>query len=333
MTIHPTRWLGLDISAATFDATLGIEGAAPELRSDVTNYPRTRSGILACLGKAGEITGVALESTGRYSQEVAEWLREARPGLRVCVLNPMQVKAFGRSLAVRNKNDRIDARVIACFAASHRPEASWVPEPERMRLRELLHEREALVQMLADTRKRPNSGQSGLLKDVREGIVRQLKSAIARIEAGIHELMDAHPTMKADMKRMMTIPGVGPIVAISVLAILGDLRRFQRARQLGAYVGVSPRQRVSGTSVRGRTRMCKQGNSRIRQLLYLAAMASLRAGGPMKIVFESLVARGKARKSALGAVMRRLLLLMRAVLVHETDYRSDYPSGPVPAAS
>ncbi|MFN8012264.1 MAG: IS110 family transposase [Holophagaceae bacterium] len=114
---------------------------------------------------------------------------------------------------------------------------------------------------------------------------------------------------------------------------MGDLRRFQRARQLGAYVGVSPRQRLSGTSVRGRTRMCKQGNSRIRQLLYLAAMASLRSDGPMKAVFDELVARGKARKSALGAVMRRLLLLMRALLVHEMDYRADYPSGPIPAAS
>lgn len=333
MTIHPTRWLGLDISSATFDAALGVEGSAPELRADVHNHPRTRAGIQACLDQAGEVAGVALESTGRFSQEVAEWLREVRPGLRVCVLNPMQVKAFGRSLAVRNKNDRIDARVIACFAASHRPEASWVPEPERMRLRELLHEREALVQMLADTRKRPNSGQSDLLTDVREGLERQLKDAISRIEAGIHDLMDAHPAMKADMRRLMTIPGIGPIVAISVLAILGDLRRFQRARQLGAYVGVSPRQRLSGTSVRGRTRMCKQGNSRIRQLLYLAAMASLRSDGPMKAVFDELVARGKARKSALGAVMRRLLLLMRALLVHEMDYRADYPSGPIPAAS
>ena len=79
--------------------------------------------------------------------------------------------------------------------------------------------------------------------------------------------------------------------------------------------------------------MCKQGNSRIRQLLYLAAMASLRTEGPMKAVFESLVARGKARKSALGAVMRRLLLLMRALLVHEADYQAGYPSGPLPAVS
>lgn len=333
MNIAPTRWLGLDISSSTFDAALAEEGVKPEPRGDVHSFDRTRQGVLACLGRAGEVAGVALESTGIYSQETAAWLREARPGLRVCVLNPMQVKAFGRSLAVRNKNDRIDARVIACFAASHRPEASWVPEPERMRLRELLHEREALVQMLADTRKRPNSGESDLLNEVRQGIEQQLKVAISRIEDGIHALMDEHPAMKADMSRLQTIRGVGPIVAISVLAILGDVRRFKRGRQLAAYVGVSPRQRTSGTSVRGRTRMCKQGNSRIRQLLYLAAMASIRVEGPLRATYEALVARGKPRKSALGAVMRRLLLLMRALLVHKTDYRADYQANSVHAAS
>ena len=333
MKIGPTRWLGLDISASSFDGALAEEGGEPDLRVTVHAFDRTRQGVMACLKQTGEVVGVALESTGIYSQEVAAWLREARPGLRVCVLNPMLVKAYGRSLSVRNKNDRIDARVIACFAASHRPKASWVPEPERMRLRELLHEREALVQMLADTRKRPSSDGPGLLSEVRRAVEEHLASAISRIEAGIREVMDQHPAMKTDAKRMMTVPGVGPVTATSALALLGDVRRFPRGRQLAAFVGVSPRQRTSGTSVRGRTKMCKQGNRRMRQLLYLAAMATVRVEGPLKSTYEALIARGKPRKSALGAVMRRILLLMRAVLVHETDYRADYQPCAVRAAS
>jgi transposase len=244
----------------------------------------------------------------------------------------MQVKAFGRSLGIRNKNDRVDARVIANFAASNRPEASWVPEPERMQLRELLQEREALVKMQADERKRP-VGEVGVVAEVRQGLLQHLASGIARLETAMNELIDQHPAMKVDMKRFMTAPGIGPVTAISVLAILGDVRRFQRGRQLAAYVGVSPRQKTSGTSVRGRTRMCKQGNSRIRQLLYLAAMASIRVKGPLRTTYEALVARGKPRKSALGAVMRRLLLLMRALLIHETDYRADYEASTLHAAS
>jgi transposase len=323
MNIRSTQWLGLDISASSFDGAVAEEGGAPNLRLAVHSHKRTREGVCACLKQAGEVVGVALESTGVYSQEVATWLREARPGLRVCVLNPMQVKAYGRSLAVRNKNDRVDARVIACFAASHRPKASWVPEPERMRLRELLKERAALAQMLASDRKRPISEETGLLAEVRAGLREHLKSAIARLEAGIRELLDQHPELKADTQRLMTIHGVGLIVSTTVLAILGDLRRFERGRQLAAFAGVSPQQQSSGSSVRGRTRMCKQGSSRVRRVLYLAAMAAVRMEGPLRSVYEALIARGKRRKAALGAIMRRLLLIMRALLVNGTDYQTE----------
>ena len=329
MNIRPTKWLGLDISASSFDGAVAEEGGPPDLRQAVHSYERTRTGVQACLERAGEVVGVALESTGIYSQEAAAWLREARPGLRVCVLNPMQIKAYGRSLAVRNKNDRVDARVIACFAASHRPKASWVPEPERMRLRELLKERAALAQMMASDRKRSVSGEMGLLAEVRAGLREHLKSAIARLEAGIKELLDQHPALKADTQRLMTIHGVGLIVATTVLAILGDLRRFERGRQLAAFAGVSPQQQSSGTSVRGRTRMCKLGNSRVRRVLYLAAMAAIRMEGPLRSVYETLIARGKRRKAALGAIMRHLLLIMRALLVNETDYRTE----PIPGAA
>jgi transposase len=323
MNIRPTKWLGLDISASSFDAALAEEGALPELRQSTHSYPRTQEGISACLAKAGEVVGVALESTGRYSQEAAAWLREARPGLRVCVLNPMQVKAYGRSLAVRNKNDQVDARVIACFAASRRPKPSWVPRPELLQLRELVKERTALKRMLAGDRLRALPGEAGLLAEVRTGLHAHLKAAIARLETGIRELLDQHSALKADVRRMMTTPGVGLIVATTVLAILGDLRRFERGRQLAAFAGVSPQQQTSGTSVQGRTRMCKQGSSRVRHVLYLAAMAAVRVDGPLKAAYEALVARGKRRKAALGAIMRKLLLVMRALLVHGTDYRSE----------
>lgn len=321
MNIRPTQWLGLDISAASFDAALAEEGALPELRQPTRAYPRTREGIATCLARAGEVAGVALESTGRYSQEAAAWLREARPGLRVCVLNPMQVKAYGRSLAIRNKNDQVDARVIACFAASRRPKPSWVPAPELLQLRELVKERAAVKRMLAADRMRAHPGEGKLLGQVRAGLHTQMKVAVAQLEDGIRALLKAHPSLQADVRRMMTAPGVGLIVATTVLALLGDLRRFERGSQLAAFAGVSPQQQTSGTSVRGRTRMCKQGSSRVRQALYLAAMAAVRVDGPLKSAYEALVARGKRRKAALGAIMRRLLVILRALLVHGTDYR------------
>jgi transposase len=118
----------------------------------------------------------------------------------------------------------------------------------------------------------------------------------------------------------MTIPGVALIVSTTVLALLGDLRRFSRGRELAAYAGLSPSQGSSGTSIHGRTRMCKLGNRKVRHVLYLAAMTAIRHPGPLKDAYEAMVARGKNRKSALGAVMRRLLLLMRALLASERDH-------------
>lgn len=321
MNIRPMQWLGLDISAASFDAALAEQGALPELRQPTRAYPRTREGIAACLARVGEVAGVALESTGRYSQEAAAWLREARPGLRVCVLNPMQVKAYGRSLAIRNKNDQVDARVIACFAAARRPKPSWVPAPELLQLRELVKERSAVKRMLAGDRLRAQPGEGRLLGQVRAGLHTHLQAAVVQLEAGVRELLQEHPALKADVQRMMTAPGVGLIVATTVLALLGDLRRFERGGQLAAFAGVSPQQQISGTSVRGRTRMCKQGSSRVRQALYLAAMAAVRVDGPLKAAYEAMVGRGKRRKAALGAIMRRLLLILRALLVHGSDYR------------
>ena len=320
MNIHPKNWLGLDISAASFDGSTAEEGAAPDLHRPVHAFPRTPEGIRACLARVGEVVGVALESTGIYSQEAAAWLREARPGLRVCVVNPMQVKAYGKSLAVRNKNDAVDARVIALFAASHRPKASWVPEPERMRLRDLLKERAAIVQMLSNERKRAFSEASGLLGEVRADLRSALQTGLKRLEAGIWEVVNAYPSLATDVKRLMTIPGVALIVSTTVLALLGDLRRFHRGRELAAYAGLSPSQRSSGTSVHGRTRMCKLGNRKVRHVIYLAAMTAIRYPGPLKEAYEAMVVRGKNRKAALGAVMRRLLLLMRALLVSESEH-------------
>lgn len=326
MTIGPRHWLGLDISASSFDAAVAEEGAIPEVRQRTCKFPRTPEGVQACLSWAGEVVGVGLESTGSYSQTVASWLRKAGPELRVCVLNPLQVKAFGSSLAIRNKNDQVDARVIAWFAASRRPKASRVSTPEEMGLRELIRERTALKRMAAADHLRGLAGGSALVAEVRRGLKEHLKAAVSKLEKGIQELLEEHLRLKADAQRLMTIPGVGLIVSTTVLAILGDLRRFDRSRQLTAFAGVSPKQRMSGSSVRGRTRMCKQGSGEVRHMLYLAAMATVQREGPLKAGYEALVARGKPRKAALGAVMRKLLIVMRALLIQEVDYRKDPPS-------
>ena len=127
---------------------------------------------------------------------------------------------------------------------------------------------------------------------------------------------------KRDFALLNTIAGVGPITAMTVLAEIGDLRRFERARQLTAYAGVTPRNVESGTSVRGKTHMCKRGNGRVRQALYLSAMATLNTKHPnsLSMMHYRLCEEGKEGKAALGAVMRKQLTVMRAILISGRPY-------------
>ena len=134
--------------------------------------------------------------------------------------------------------------------------------------------------------------------------------------------MNEDKAFKRDFELLTSVDGVGPITALTVLAEIGDLRRFKRARQLTAYAGVSPRIVQSGTSVRGKTRMCKRGNQRIRQALYLSAMATLNTKKPntLSAMHHRLCEEGKQGKAALGAVMRKQLTVMRAVIITGKPY-------------
>ena len=109
-------------------------------------------------------------------------------------------------------------------------------------------------------------------------------------------------------------------MATTVLVEMGDLRRFTRSRQLTAFAGLSPKRKESGTSVHGKTRMCKQGSGRVRAELYMAAGCAARFNPDMKATYENLLAHGKEKRAALGAVMRKLLVLMRAVAKADQDW-------------
>ena len=152
--------------------------------------------------------------------------------------------------------------------------------------------------------------------------LRQLERDIATIEQEMKRVVNEDEAFKRDFDLLTSIDGVGPITALTVLAEIGDLRRFERARQLTAYAGVSPRIVQSGTSVRGKTRMCKRGNQRIRQALYLSAMATLNTKKPNSLseMHYRLCEDGKQGKAALGAVMRKQLTVMRAVLISGKPY-------------
>jgi transposase len=322
-------WIGIDVAKETVDTALHGEGRPGACLSIHATFPRTREGMAALVHWArGHAPGetrlrAIVEATGRYSTEAIAWLLEADPSVAPACVNPLHAKRFAQSLGLRNKTDRIDARMLARFGAEREPAPHEAPQGAALELRSLVRERRELVD--EQTRLKNRIGEASDSRFVARERARLLKSvaaAIKRLDAEIERVVASDCKLRADAARLRTIPGVGFVTAATILAELGDLRRFASGRALAAFAGLSPRRHESGTSVRGRTRMCKQGNPAVRAILYMASVTSARTEDGMKRLYDRLVANGKAPKSALGAVMRRLLVLMRTLLVKAEDYRN-----------
>lgn len=190
-------------------------------------------------------------------------------------------------------------------------------------LRQLTRQRTVLVESLTALKLRLHEELNGsyrfiqkLLKDQVKGLQRLLD----RLEKEMITLLGSDPRLKADFELLRSIPGVGLITAAVVLGELGDLNRFKRSRQISAMVGVCPKQNTSGKSVRGRTVLSKKGNYRVRKVLYMAALITIRGNSSVADFYRHLLDQGKNGKSALCAVMRKLLVLMRALVISRKGY-------------
>lgn len=328
ISVRPTRahWAGADLAKASLELAAWGHEELPLRRAQ--SFPRTEAAAPALLAwlKAqapeGARVGLVLEATGTFAEELAAWLLVLEPGLHIAIVNPALVHAYTRSLGLRNKTDSLDARALAGFGQERNPKAWEPPSPALVELRDLIRIRGDLVETRVAMRLRlkdhPRSA-NGATKAL-DGVIQALSHEIEGLEEAIHVHLDQHEALGLQVKRLTSIQGVGVITAVTIAAELGDLRRFLRSRQLTAFAGVSPRKKESGTSVHGRTRMCKQGNARVRAVLYMAALSAVRFNPDMKEAYVRLRSRGLHWRAALGAVMRRLLILMRAVLKAERDW-------------
>jgi transposase len=327
-------WMGIDVAKKTFDAGLvrpGQRFCVTQLREvPVQNFARTVQGTGQCLDwmrrQLADFTQppsvrAVMEATGAYSVELTKWFNEQCPALAPAIVNPERANSFIKSLGQRNSTDRIAARGLAFFGAERRP-APYVPlTPDKLELRELSRYRDALIaEKVAEGNRAEQQPNTKLLKDLITKRDRQRKKDIAAVEAAMKKLIEGSKELKRDFDLLVSIPGVAFVTASVVLAEMGDLRRFERSRQASAFAGVSPSVVTSGTSVSPRPRMCKKGNPRIRQALYLAAMTTIRYDSFLRDTYQRLIQHGKSPKAALGAIMRKLLTVMRAILISNTPF-------------
>ncbi len=319
--------VGIDVSKKTLDV-LWLRDLE-SLKVKTKSMPNTEKGfteLLAWLAKntdePADQLQVFMEATGVYHESLAYHLHEQ--GVQVFVLNPAHVRDYARSIGSRGKTDKQDSFVLARYGATQQPRR-WEPEAAEVRhLKALLSRLDALKEDIQrEMNRREKAGFSGSNADVIvsiDTILGALNKEAERLENDIDRHIDQNPGLKKDRGLLRTIHGIGDVLSRDLLALLHS-RNFTSARQCAAFSGLVPVHWESGSSVRGRPHMSKTGQPKLRAKLFMGSMTATRYNPDVKALYERLIAKGKARKCALGAAMRKLLQIAYGVLKTQTMYQ------------
>ena len=242
------------------------------------------------------------------------------------MVNPAQIKFFSQSIGVKVKNDRKDASVIALFGLRNNP-PPWKPEPTEYReLRALLNRLNALE---TDIRREKNRLEKVISSHSSESVTASLERTIDFLEKEKKALQDQirehignHPNLKKDRSLLQSVPGVGPVVSAWMTLLLQNGKRFDSAPKAASYIGLTPTEHRSGSSVMKRPRLSKAGPPVFRAKLYMAAVVAIRHNPDVKDLYERLLKRGKTKMSALGAAMRKLVHICFGVIRHQSKYQA-----------
>lgn len=252
-----------------------------------------------------------MEATGKYGFQLAEWLSER--DFTVSIVNPASIKGFAQSQLTRNKTDAVDAKLIAMFTQALNPEPWIPPSPQVRELRDWVDRCENLKLILLQEKNRLEMQTNKEVKDHINTHIAWLEKEILEIEKAIQQKIDGDPDLKAKDELLQSIPGIGEKTSATMLAYVA-FERFRSAKEVGAFIGVNPRQRTSGTSIKGRTRLSKTGNAYLRKSLYMLSIAAIRFDTTIKRFAEQLTQNGKRKMVIIGTVMRKLVHVMYGVL-------------------
>lgn len=306
-----TYILGIDVAKATLACALRLPSAKYKNKT-FDNTPQGFIKLNSWLTEHGVDTlHGCMEATDIYWEAVAEFLADA--GHTVSVVNPAQIKAFGQAQLVRTKTDKVDARLIAEFCASQKPEAWHAPSASVRDLRALVARREALIGMRTQESNRLEVARERVRENIQQHL-EHLDQAIAEVEAAIRQRVDDDPSLKQQHALLESIPGLGRVTIPVILAFYGGTPRFKTSKQAVAFAGLDPRQHESGSSVRGKPRLSKVGHSALRKALYMPAMVATTRTAWGQAFKTRLAAAGKPPMLILGAMMRKLLHVAYGVL-------------------
>ena len=316
-------WIGIDVAKLSFTAAQRCSQ-----RFAIETFPMTTAGWRSfCDWAPDGGFQVCLEATGPYWLRLADWLEQA--AVPYSVANPRKVRRFAQASEQRSKTDSIDAAILLRFAEAFQPDPV-LPATGPSRALRALSRRILQLQMELDReRDRLEKSQADpatpeIVLSTHAILHNELKRLINELEFQAKKLILQHSTLEPAYQLLLSIPGIGDKTARTLMAEYGQQLLSASPKQMTRFAGLDVVLFESGSSVRKKPRISKQGNWRIRRALYLAALSAIRYNPTLAPYYQRKRQQGLQPKQALVAVMRRLLHLVYGVLKHQQPYDPDY---------
>jgi transposase len=305
-------FVGVDVSKDNLDVAIGSE-------KQILTFANDQKGVDALIEKLNRIGPelIVFESTGGYERLAASLFVEA--GLPVVIVNPRQVRDFAKSAGILAKTDAIDARVIARFAEAVKPDVRQLKDHQTSELTALVTRRRQIIEMIVAENNRLKLANKRNKKDIKDHI-RWLQKRLDKIESDIDKMIQSSPIWRCKDDILRSVPGIGPITSASLICDLPELGVLS-PKKIAMLAGLAPLNCDSG-KYKGRRRIWG-GRASVRSGLYMATMAAIRCNPAIKGFYQRLTAAGKCHKVAATACMRKLLIIVNAMLRDQTLWQQN----------
>ena len=313
------QFVGIDVAKDKFDIALFLNKKYQHKCFD--NNKKGHQTFLKWLAQYTQMPWICMEATGHYSEIIAEFL--AKHNIRVSIVNPLQIKSFARVKLSRNKNDIVDAQIIAEYCDKMQPRTFTPRSDSQKELKDLTKILDTLKEQLVRFKNQLASTQGKIAKKSLLRLIKALEKEIIGIQAQLGGLVKDNESLNKKMSLITSIKGVGDLTAFKILAQIPDIHSFSNAKQFAAYIGISPKQRQSG-NFQGKTTISRIGDSRLRKALYMAALVAKRYNPALAPFVKRLELKGKAPKSIICAVMRKLAHIIFGILKNERPFDANF---------
>ena len=304
MNHHHCIAVGIDVSKAKLDVANSADSRHQVYAYDDQGLAQLRQTLLEL-----QPVRIVVEATGALERRLVAFLQQR--DLPVAVVNPRQVRDFAKAMNQLAKTDKIDARVIARFAQVMHPRVTEKPCKDRVKLDALVTRRRQVIHMIIAERNRIDRTDDRDMRRMMEQAIALYAQQRQQLEQQIETQIKQNEQLQQRQRIVQSLPGVGPAVAATLLAELPELGQLNR-QQIAKLVGVAPINRDSGT-LRGK-RMTGPGRTAVRNMLYMAALVAMRHNPVIKAFYHRLVQAGKTKMTALVAAMRKILVILNAMV-------------------